>query len=97
MRRHVPSRYLRQTKTDRLLIDRQRIAAEERLDRKYLFTTGDPSLSAADVALGSKHRGRAFIPLPHGQTLMLRPVFHRADERSAPTRWSAANSPRPPN
>jgi hypothetical protein len=55
MRRHVPSRYLRQTKTDRLLIDRQRIAAEERLDRKYLFTTGDPSLSAADVALGYKH------------------------------------------
>jgi transposase len=45
-------RYLRQTPSGRLRIDRQRIAAEERLDGKYLLSTSDPDLSAEDVALG---------------------------------------------
>ncbi|MGH3994601.1 MAG: IS1634 family transposase, partial [Pseudonocardiaceae bacterium] len=44
-------RYLRQTKTGRLLIDRAKITAEERLDGKYLLSTSDPDLSAEDVAL----------------------------------------------
>jgi transposase len=76
------SRYLRQTKTGRLVLDRDKIAAEERLDGKYLLTTSDPSLSAADVALGYKQlleAERSFRDLKG--TLLLRPVFHRKDER----------------
>jgi Transposase DDE domain len=76
------SRYLRQTKTGRLVLDRDKIAAEERLDGKYLLTTSDPSLSAEDVALGYKQlleAERSFRDLKG--TLALRPVFHRKDER----------------
>jgi transposase len=76
------SRYLRQTKTGRLVIDRDKITAEQRLDGKYLLTTSDPSLSAEDVALGYKQlleAERSFRDLKG--TLLLRPVFHRKDER----------------
>jgi len=76
------SRYLRQTKTGRLIIDRDRIRAEERLDGKYLLTTSDASLSGEDVALGYKQlleAERSFRDLKG--TLALRPVFHRKDER----------------
>jgi hypothetical protein len=76
------SRYLRQTNTGRLVIDRDRIKAEEHLDGKYLLTTSDPSLSAEDVALGYKQlleAERSFRDLKG--TLALRPVFHRRDDR----------------
>ena len=57
-------------------------AAEERLDGKYLLTTSDPALSAEDVALGYKQlleAERSFRDLKG--TLLLRPVFHRKDDR----------------
>jgi transposase len=76
------SRYLRQTTSGRLSLDRAKIAAEERLDGKYLLTTSDPSLPAEDVALGYKQlieAERSFRDLKG--TLLLRPVFHRKDER----------------
>ncbi len=76
------SRYLRQSPSGRLSLDRAKIAAEERLDGKYLLTTSDPSLSAEDVALGYKQlieAERSFRDLKG--TLLLRPVFHRKDER----------------
>src|SRR5712691_5095342 len=76
------SRYLRQTSTGRLVLDRPKIAAEQRLDGKYLLTTSDPSLSAEDVALGYKQlleAERSFRDLKG--TLLLRPVFHRKDDR----------------
>jgi Transposase DDE domain len=76
------SKYLRQTKTGRLVLDRQKIAAEERLDGKYLLTTSDPSLSAEDVALGYKQlleAERSFRDLKG--ILRLRPVFHSKAER----------------
>jgi transposase len=76
------SRYLRQTMGGRLVLDRARVAAEERLDGKYLLTTSDPTLSAEDVALGYKqlHEAeRSFRDLKG--TLLLRPVFHRKDDR----------------
>ncbi len=76
------SRYLRQTKTGRLVLDREKVAAEERLDGKYLLATSDPSLSAEDVAIGYKQlleAERSFRDLKG--TLLLRPVFHRKDER----------------
>jgi hypothetical protein len=76
------SRYLRQTPSGRLVLDRQKITAEQRLDGKYLLTTSDPSLSGEDVALGYKQlleAERSFHDLKG--TLSLRPVFHRKDER----------------
>ncbi|MBA3508820.1 MAG: IS1634 family transposase [Thermoleophilaceae bacterium] len=75
-------RYLRQTKTGRLLIDRANITAEERLDGKYLLSTSDPDLSAEDVALGYKNlleAERGFRDMK--STLELRPVFHRLEHR----------------
>jgi transposase len=76
------SRYLRQTPSGRLALDRARIATEERLDGKYLLTTSDPSLSAEDIALGYKQlqeAERSFRDLKG--TLLLRPVFHHKDDR----------------
>ena len=76
------SRYLRQSASGRLSLDRAKIAAEQRLDGKYLLTTSDPSLSAEDVALGYKQlqeAERSFRDLKG--TLLLRPVFHRKDDR----------------
>src|SRR3954447_7271827 len=75
-------RYLRQTPTGRLRIDRAKIAAEERLDGKFLLSTSDPDLSAEDVALGYKNlleAERGFRDLK--TTLELRPVFHRLEHR----------------
>jgi transposase len=75
-------RYLRQTATGRLQIDRSKVRAEERLDGKYLLSTSDPDLSAEDVALGYKNlleAERGFRDLK--STLELRPVFHRLEAR----------------
>jgi transposase len=75
-------RYLRQTSTGRLQINRAAIRAEERLDGKYLLSTSDPDLSAEDVALGYKNlleAERGFRDLK--STLELRPVFHRLEPR----------------
>ena len=75
-------RWLRQTPSGRLLIDRAKITAEERLDGKYLLSTSDPDLSAEDVALGYKNlleAERGFRDLK--STLELRPVFHRIEPR----------------
>ncbi len=75
-------RYLRQTPSGRLKIDRAKIAAEAKLDGKYLLSTSDPDLSAEDVALGYKNlleAERGFRDLKG--TLELRPVFHRLKHR----------------
>jgi transposase len=75
-------RYLRQTPTGRLLIDRAAIRAEERLDGKYLLSTSDPDLTPEDLALGYKNlleAERGFRDLK--STLELRPVFHRLEGR----------------
>ena len=76
------ARYLRQSPSGRLSLDQATISAEQRLDGKYLLTTSDPSLSAEDVALGYKQlleAERCFRDLKG--TLLLRPVFHRKDDR----------------
>ena len=75
-------RWLRQLSSGRLVLDRAKIAAEERLDGKYLLSTSDPDLSAEDVALGYKNlleAERGFRDLK--STLELRPVFHRIEPR----------------
>jgi hypothetical protein len=68
--------------TGRLSIDRAKVAAEAKLDGKYLLATSDPDLSAEDVALGYKNlleAERAFRTMK--STLYLRPVYHRLDDR----------------
>jgi len=73
-------RWLRQTPSGRLVLDKAKITAEARLDGKYLLSTSDPDLSAEDVALGYKNlleAERGFRDLK--STIELRPVFHRLE------------------
>ena len=75
-------RYVRQTKTGRLMIDRAKIRQEPRLDGKYLITTSDDTLTPEDVALGYKNlleAERGFRDLKG--TILLRPVYHRREDR----------------
>jgi hypothetical protein len=75
-------RWLRQTPAGRLVLDKAKIAAETRLDGKYLLSTSDPDLSAEDIALGYKNlleAERGFRDLK--STIELRPVFHRLEPR----------------
>jgi hypothetical protein len=75
-------RYLKRDKHDRLVIDRQKAKAEERLDGKYLLLTSDDTLSSEDVALGYKQLmevERAWRSLK--SELDLRPMHHRLDDR----------------
>jgi transposase len=75
-------RWIRQLKSGRLVIDRAKIKAEQRLDGKYLLATSDPHISAEDTALGYKNlleAERGFRDLK--STLLLRPVFHRLERR----------------
>ena len=75
-------RYLRQLNTGRLAIDRATIAAEAKLDRKYLLSTSDQHLTAVEVAVSYKNlleAERGFRELK--STLLLLPVFHRLEHR----------------
>lgn len=75
-------RWLRQLPSGRLVVDRAKVRAEERLDGKFLLSTSDPDLGAEDVALGYKNlleAERGFRDLK--STLELRPVFHRLEGR----------------
>ncbi len=76
------SRFLRTTAGGLLRIDQEAIAADEKLDGKYLLRSSDPSLSPEDIALGYKQLSeveRGWRDLKH--VLDLRPVYHRKEER----------------
>ncbi len=83
LRDHITlGRWLPQTSTGRLVLDKAAIAAEAKLDGKYLLSTSDQHLSPAEVALGYKNlltAERGFRDLKSG--LLLRPVFHRLEPR----------------
>jgi transposase len=75
-------RWLRQSPSGRLSINRAKIKQEERLDGKYLIATSDPHISAEDTALGYKNlleAERGFRDLK--SSLLLRPIFHRLEHR----------------
>ena len=75
-------RYVRLTPPGRLRVDRAKVAAEQRLDGKFLLSTSDPDISAEDIALGYKNlleAERSFRDLKG--ILRLRPVYHRLQER----------------
>jgi transposase len=76
------SRFLRTTNGGLLRIDAEAIAADEKLDGKYLLRSSDPTLSPEDIALGYKQLAeveRGWRDLKH--VLDLRPVYHRKEER----------------
>lgn len=72
------SRYLRQTRTGLLRIDRAAIKQAARYDGKWVVTSNDDTLTAEDLALGYKQLMRVehcWRQLKSG--LRLRPVYHR--------------------
>ena len=76
------NRFLRVTATGLLRTDRKAVAAEERLDGKYLLRCSDPKLSAEDIAVGYKQ----LLEVERGwrdmkSVLDLRPVYHRLEDR----------------
>lgn len=75
-------RFLRTTPGGLLRVDQRAVAAEQRLDGKFLLRTSDPTLSAEDVALGYKQ----LLEVERGwrdmkSTLELRPVYHHLERR----------------
>jgi len=76
------NRFLRVTPGGLLRIDAKAIAAEEKLDGKYLLRSNEPHLTAEDIALGYKQ----LLEVERGwrdmkQILDLRPVHHRLEDR----------------
>jgi hypothetical protein len=76
------ARFLRTTPGGLLRVDAAKVAADAKLDGKYLLRTSDPHLSAEDIALGYKQ----LLEVERGwrdmkQVLDLRPVFHRLEDR----------------
>lgn len=75
-------RYLRELKSGALKLDKAKIAAEAKLDGKYLISTSDDHLSTEDVVLGYKQLHeieRVNRDLKH--TVDVRPVYHRHGDR----------------
>lgn len=75
-------RFLKRDKKGWPVLDKAKLAADQRLDGKYLLLTSDDTLPTADVALGYKQLLEvedAFRTLK--QTLELRPVHHRLSRR----------------
>jgi hypothetical protein len=75
-------RFLRQTPTGKLRIDRAAVSNEAKLDGKFLLRTSDESLTAEDIALGytalyEAERGWRDLK----STIDLRPVYHRREDR----------------
>ncbi len=75
-------RYLRQGRGGRLVIDRQKVQREARLDGKFLVSSSDDFLSAEDLAYGYKQLWqikRIHRDLKH--VVDIRPVHHRLEDR----------------
>jgi DDE family transposase len=76
------NRFLRTTPSGLLRLDAAAVAADAKLDGKYLLRTCDPHLTAEDIALGYKQ----LLEVERGwrdmkQVLDLRPVYHRLEDR----------------
>lgn len=71
------ARFLRETPSGKLRIDRAKVARDAHLDGKFLLRTSDESLTASDIAEGYKglyEAERGWRDLK--STLDLRPVYH---------------------
>jgi len=77
----VYGRYLTQ-QPDGLALNQQKAKDEARLDGKYLLSTSDDTMTAAEMALAYKHLQeveRSWRDLK--QVLEIRPIYHRKEER----------------
>lgn len=75
-------RYIRQTKTGKLRLDKAKIKREEKFDGKYLISTSDDWLPAEELVMGYKQLyeiERVFRGLKH--VIDIRPVNHRLPDR----------------
>jgi transposase len=75
-------RYLRQTKTGKLRLNKGKIRQEEQLDGKFLIRVSDDGLPAEDAVLGYKglwQIERVFRDLKH--VVDIRPVYQRLEDR----------------
>jgi len=73
---------VRQTKARTLVLHREKIRDEERLDGKFLIRVSDDGLSAVDAVAGYKQLWqieRVFRDLKH--VVDIRPVHHRLEDR----------------
>ena len=78
----VYGKYIRQTKTGKLRLDKAKIQNEAQYDGKYLISTSDDGILAEDVVLGYKQLSeieRVFKDMKH--LIDIRPVRHRLPER----------------
>ncbi len=78
----VLKRFVRQTPSGLLRVDRAAVNAEAHLDGKFLLRSSDPTLTGEDIALGYKQLlqvERAWRDMK--TTLDLRPVHHRKEDR----------------
>ena len=75
-------RYIRQTKTGKLRLNKTKIRLEEKYDGKYLISSSDDWMSAEDIVIGYKHLHeieRVFRDLKH--LIDIRPIKHRLSQR----------------
>ncbi|NPV71137.1 MAG: transposase [Firmicutes bacterium] len=75
-------RYVRQTRTGKLALNRARIKAEEGFDGKFLVSSSDDGLSAQEIVDGYKQLWqveRTHRDLKH--VVDIRPVYHRLEDR----------------
>lgn len=75
-------RYIKQSKNGILSIDRSKVTQDQLLDGKFLVSTSNMKMDAADVVMGYKQLfeiERVFKDMKH--VLELRPVYHRLEDR----------------
>lgn len=78
----VYGRYIRQTKTGKLMLDKAKIKRDAQYDGKYLISTSDLGISTEDVVMGYKQLfeiERVFRDMKH--LIDIRPVRHRLPDR----------------
>ncbi|NQT60104.1 MAG: IS1634 family transposase [Bacteroidetes bacterium] len=78
----VFGKYIKQSKTGKLSIDKGKIRKEEQFDGKYLISTSDLKLSSEEVVMGYKQLAsieRVFRDMKH--LIDIRPVYHRLEQR----------------
>ena len=78
----VFGKYIKQSKTGKLSIDKMKIRKEEQFDGKYLISTSELKLSSEEIVMGYKQLAnieRVFRDMKH--LIDIRPVYHRKEQR----------------
>jgi transposase len=78
----VFGKYIKQSKTGKLSIDKMKIRKEEQFDGKYLISTSELKLSSEEIVMGYKQLSnieRVFRDMKH--LIDIRPVYHRKEQR----------------